>query len=160
MDYSSYRKIIGVIHNIQVGESCCTQMLTVRTGEGMVNLIVSGDTVVIDRVRLRRGMRIAAFYDGNLPVRSVYPPRYQAEIVTVLRRNQDVALGYFDENLTAADQSLTLNLSPMTNVETMNGQRFLCSPGNSDLLVYYTSTTRSLPPQTTPQRVIVLCVGD
>lgn len=160
MDYSSYRKITGVIHNIQMGESCCTQMLTLRSGGGMVNLIVSADTVVIDQVRLRRGMRIAAFYDGNLPVPAIYPPRYQAEIITTLRRNQEVALGYFDENLTAEDQSLTLNLSPVTNVETINGQRFLCSPGNADLLVYYTVTTRSLPPQTTPQRVIVLCTGE
>lgn len=157
MDYTSYQKVTGVIHNIQRGESCCAQMLTVRTAAGIVNFVVSGDTIVIDQMRLRRGMRIAAFYDGNLPTPSIYPPRFQAEIITMLRRNQEVALNYFDENLTAADQSLALNLSPMTNVETLNGQRYSCSPGNEELLVYYSATTHSLPPQTTPQRVIVLC---
>ena len=112
---------------------------------------------MIDNVRLRRGMRIAAFYDTNLPAPAVFPPQYQAELITSLRRNQEVTLKYFDENLTAEDDSLKLNLSPLTNIETRNGQRFFCSPGNADLLVYYTNTTYSLPPQTTPQRIIVMC---
>lgn len=102
-------------------------------------------------------MRIAAFYDSNLAVPAVFPPQYQAEMITSLRSNQDVALNYFDETLTAADNSLKLNISPVTNIETLNGQRFLCNPGNQDLLVYYTTTTFSIPPQTSPQRIVVIC---
>ena len=157
MVYSSYQKIIGTIQSIRSGNSCCTQMISVRTESEMVDVVVSQDTEVIDNVRLRRGMRIAAFYDTNLPAPAVFPPQYQAELITSLRRNQEVTLKYFDENLTAEDDSLKLNLSPLTNIETRNGQRFFCSPGNADLLVYYTNTTYSLPPQTTPQRIIVMC---
>ena len=61
---------------------------------------MSQDTEVIDNVRLRRGMRIAAFYDTTLPAPAVFPPQYQAELITSLRRNQEVTLKYFDENLT------------------------------------------------------------
>ena len=68
-----------------------------------------------------------------------------------------VMLNFFDENLVAEDNSLRLNLSPVTNIMTQNGQRFTCSPRNMELLVYYTNTTFSIPPMTTPQKVIVMC---
>ncbi|MFR3030990.1 MAG: hypothetical protein ACLTNO_06645 [Blautia sp.] len=153
----SYQKVIGTIQNTRRGESCCAQVVSLRTETGTVNVIVSGDTEVIDRVRLQRGMRIAAFYDANLPAPAIYPPQYRAELVTSLRRNQQVTLNFFDDNLVAEDNSLKLNLAPTTNVETRNGQRYRCSPGNAELLVYYTATTFSLPPQTSPQRIIVMC---
>lgn len=157
MEYSAYQNVTGIIQNISRGDSCCTQMVSVSTDTGIVNFVVSSETKVIDSVRLRRGMRIAAFYDTNLPVPAIYPPQYQAELITTVRQNQNVTLRYFDENLVAEDNSLRLNISPMTNVVTANGQRFLCSPGNSELLVYYTATTFSIPPQTSPQKIVVMC---
>ena len=123
----------------------------------IVNVIVTGETTIIDNVRLRPGMRIAAFYDTNLPTPAVYPPQYRAEIVTSLRRGQQVMLDYFDDSLTSADQSLKLNIGPMTDVVMLNGQQYVCSPENTELLVYYTATTFSIPAQTTPQKVVVLC---
>ncbi|MBY0758201.1 MULTISPECIES: hypothetical protein [Sellimonas] len=157
MAFVSYQKVTGIIQNIRNGSSCCTLIVSIMTQNGTVNMAVSQDTMVVDCVRLRPGMRVAAFYDSNLPVPAIYPPQYQAEIITLLRRNQEVTLRYFDETLTAEDNSLRLNISPGTNIETINGQRFLCDPGNSDLLVYYTATTFSIPPQTSPQRIIVVC---
>ena len=112
---------------------------------------------MIDNVRLRPGMRIAAFYDTNLPTPAVYPPQYRAELITTLRRGQQVLLDYFDDELTSADGSLKLNIGPMTNVMTLNGQQYTCSPENTELLVYYTASTFSMPAQTTPQKVIVMC---
>lgn len=73
---------------------------------------------------IQRGMRVAAFYDTSLPVPAIYPPQYRAEIVTVLRGEQNVMLNFFDENLVAEDNSLRLNLSPVTNIMAQNGQRF------------------------------------
>src|SRR5699024_4881787 len=97
------------------------------------------------------------FYDGSRPVPLIYPPRYQAQLIAAPDRNGQVMLNFFDRTLTAADGSLKLNVGPRTQVQTINGQRFLCSPGNRTLLVYYTATTRSVPPQTTPQKIVVLC---
>lgn len=157
MESANYQSIVGTIQNIIGGDNCCTQMVSLMTDSGTVNFIVSAQTIVIDNVRLRRGMRIAAFYDSSAPAPAIYPPQYQAEVVTELRRNQNAALKYFDENLVSEDNSLKLNLTPFTNVSTVNGQRFLCSPGNADLLVYYTNATFSIPAQVTPQKVIVMC---
>lgn len=157
MAYENYQQVNGVIGNISRGDSCCNMMISVLTDTGTVNLILTGETTVIDNVRLRRGMSIAGFYDTSLPAPAIFPPRYQAELITVLRQNQNVALNYFDENLVAEDNSLQLNVGPLTNIYTANGQRYPCSPANAELLVYYTATTFSLPPQTTPQRIIVMC---
>ena len=131
--------------------------MAVQTETETINFVVTGETLVIDNIRLRRGMRVAAFYDTSLPAPAIYPPQYQAELVTVLRQNQNVTLDYFDRNLVSEDNSLKLNLSPTTRISTLNGQRFSCNPGDEELLVYYTNTTFSIPAQTTPQRIIVMC---
>lgn len=157
MAFENFDKVTGVIQGIRRGESCCTQILSVVTGNGVVNVILSGETQVIDNVRLRPGMRIAAFYDASLPAPLVFPAQYQAEVITTLRRNQEVVLGYFDEELVSEDGSLKLNPGTATSVVTANGQRFLCSPGNSELLAYYTSASRSIPAVAVPQRVVVMC---
>lgn len=157
MAYETYQKVIGSIQNISRGASCCSFLMAVQTETETINFVVTGETLVIDNIRLRRGMRVAAFYDTSLPAPAIYPPQYQAELVTVLRQNQNVTLDYFDRNLVSEDNSLKLNLSPTTRISTLNGQRFSCNPGDEELLVYYTNTTFSIPAQTTPQRIIVMC---
>ncbi len=157
MDYTSLVPVIGVIMNITRGNDCCSQMVSLRTENGIVNFAVDMDTVIIDSRQLRQGMRVAAFYDSNLPVPLIFPPQYRAQIVTVLGRNEQVMLNYFDENLTATDGSLQLNVGAGTVIKTINGQNITCNLGEHILLVYYTVTTRSIPPQTTPRKIIVLC---
>lgn len=157
MAYESFESVEGIIQSINRGDSCCTMMVSLISGSNIVNVVVTGETTVVDNVRLRPGMRIAAFYDTNLPTPAVYPPQYRAELVTTFRRNQQVKLDYFDDNLTSSDNTLRLNIGPTTNVVTLNGQQYLCSPENSELLVYYTTATFSIPAQATPQRIIVLC---
>ena len=157
MAYETYQQVTGTIQSITRGNSCCTMTLSVVSGEEIINVIVTGETRIIDNVRLRRGMRIAAFYDAELPTPAVYPPQYRAELVTSLRNGQNVALDFFDGNLVSYDNTLQLTISPLATIETLNGQRYLCSPGNAELLVYYTTSTFSIPAQTTPQKIIVLC---
>lgn len=62
-----------------------------------------------------------------------------------------------DKYIPLIDQSLKLNIAPSTEIMTSNGQRFTCSLGGQLLVVYYSATTRSIPPQTTPRRIIVMC---
>ena len=157
MAFETFQSVEGIICGINRGDSCCTMMVSLISNSNIVNVIVTGETTVVDNVRLRPGMRIAAFYDANLPTPAIFPPQYRAELVTTLRRNQQVKLDYFDDNLTSSDNSLRLNIGPTTNIVTLNGQQYTCSPENSELLVYYTTATLSIPAQTTPQRVIVLC---
>ncbi len=157
MAYTNFEPIIGTILNMTRGNDCCSQTMSLRTEKGIVNFIIGPETYVIDNRPLRAGLRVAAYYDASLLVPLIFPPQYRAQIVAVLTRDEQIMLNEFDRNLTARDGSLQLNLARNTNIETLNGQRVTCNPGNQTLLVFYSATTRSIPPQTTPRRIVVLC---
>lgn len=158
MNYDNLIPVTGIIRNIaQTPGNCCNQMVTVNTPNGIHNFTLSPDTIVIGNTQLRTGMPVTAFYDGSLPVPLIYPPQFQAQIIAPMRNDETVALKFFQRNFIAADNSLRLNLGRNTEILTLNGQRFSCPPGGNFLLVYYSVTTRSIPPQTTPRRIIVLC---
>lgn len=150
--------IVGIVRQIQpMMNSCCQQMITIQNADGVNNFIISPDTYVVDMVRMRVGMQVTAFYDANLPVPLIYPPQYQASIIGRSHVNETMMVSYFDENLLSADGSLRLNISRATEVLTSNGQQYLCPVGDNVLIVYYAVTTKSIPPQTTPRKVIVMC---
>ncbi|EOS39913.1 hypothetical protein D3Z53_21525 [Lachnospiraceae bacterium] len=156
MEYANLDPVVGIVLNF-TGSGCCSQMIALRVGEGIVNIVIDSETEVIDCRQLRPGMRVAAFYDKTLPVPMIFPPQYRAVIIAVLGKNEQIALKYFDSDLIAEDRSLQLNQARSTEIETINGQNFFCDIGNRTLLVYYTVTTRSIPPQTTPRKIVVLC---
>lgn len=157
MAYADYVPVTGTIVSIARTNECCNQMMTLRTDNGIVNFMVNPETIVIDSRQLCVGMRVAAFYDSSLPVPLIYPPQYMAQLVTVLGRNEQIMLNYFDSDLIATDMSLRLFIGRNTVIQTINGQNFTCDIGNQSLLVYYSVTTRSIPPQTTPRKIVVLC---
>ena len=157
MEFQNLVPVTGMIISITRGNDCCSQMISLQAEGGIVNFIVDPETVVVDSRQLRTGMRETAFYDSSLPVPLIFPPQYIAQLIAAAGRNEMVELNFFDRNLLAQDRSLQLNIGRNTMVETINGQRFTCSPGNRFLLVYYSVTTRSIPPQTTPRKIVVLC---
>ena len=151
--------VIGTVLSVRPQSSDCrNQMISMTTDNGPVNAILSSDTTVVNSTRLRPSMRIGAYYDGSRPMPLIFPPQYQAVLVAVLRPGEQVLLGRFDRNLTSQnpDQPLRLNIAPSTTVQTLNGQNSTCPLGGRTLLVFYSNTTRSMPPQTTPRKVIVL----
>lgn len=150
--------ITGTVQNItSMRDNCCEVLVSIRNSDGITNFVVSSDTYVINEIRLRPGMNVIAFYDANLPIPLIFPPQYRAVIIGRKNPNESMYAGYFDDNLTAEDNSLQLNVARTTEVITSNGQRFNCSLGGQLLIVYYSAATRSIPAQTTPRRIIVLC---
>lgn len=150
--------VSGVIQRVTpLSEDCCSLQVSIINNSGVSNFIVSPSTYVIQEVRLRAGMLVTAFYDSNLAIPLVYPPEYQAVIIGRKNANETIYAGWFDEDLLAVDQSLKLNVGPSTQIMTSNGQRFNCSLEGQLLIVYYSASTMSIPPQTTPRRIIVVC---
>ncbi len=155
---TSFVGVFGTIIRISpINNQCCNSMITLNTNNGIVNMMVSSDTYIIDQTTLRPGMQISAFYDSMAPVPLIFPPQYQALVIGRIRGQEMITVNFFNRNLTAEDNSLQLNISNRTNITTTNGQPFSCPLGNRVLIVFYTNTTRSVPPQTTPSRVIVFC---
>ena len=140
------------------GYGGCTKMITVEDENGVItNFFINPSTYVVGYETLYEGLPVTVFYNGNLPAPMIYPPQYMAAVVAVQMEGQMVAVGYFDQNLLAADQSLQLNLDANTEVVTANNQLFLGNPGGHTRVVLYNQTTRSIPPQTTPEKIVVLC---
>lgn len=150
--------ITGVIERISpFHTNCCNSLLSLRTPNGQINFVLSPATYVTDNTPLRTGMRITAFYDSNLPVPLIYPPQYQAAFIGRTEPGTEIMVAYFNENLISAENPLKLNPSSETRITTANGQPYTCALENNLLMVYYSATTRSIPPQTTPERIIVFC---
>lgn len=155
---TQYVGITGVIERISsLPNECCNQFLSLNTMNGTVNFTLSPGTYITDNTTLRTGIRITVFYDNSLPVPLIYPPQYQAAFVSRNNSRETIMVAYFDKELLSVDKSLKINIDSSTFITTANGQEYNCPLGNNLLMVFYTTTTRSIPPQTTPKRIIIFC---
>lgn len=158
MANTTFIPVTGIIQNIQsVPNQCCQQMISLRTQTGTVNMLVGADTYVINNIRLRLGMSVVAFYDADLPVPLIFPPQYRAFVIGLQPFREFITVGFFNNNLVNSENTLQLNINRSTEIVTSNGQAFSCRLANRLLIVYYSATTRSIPAQTTPRKVIVMC---
>lgn len=136
----------------------CSQFVTMELEDGsIVNFVVTADTYVVNYDNLSVGMEVMFFYDADAPMILIYPPQYQAVAVAQVTPGQNVTVSFFDRNLVSSDGRLQLNLDRNVPVRTVNNQTFTGNPANRYLLAVYDRTTRSIPAQTTPQLVVVLC---
>lgn len=73
MANTAFLPIEGIVQNITpMQNNCCQQMVSIRNSNGITNMIISTDTYVINETRLRSGMPVTAFYDGNAPVPLIF----------------------------------------------------------------------------------------
>lgn len=160
----SYRGVQGTIVSMEptrIGsrraDGCMTFVgLEDRDGD-LVNFLVSPTTFALDFIRLREGMEVTMYYRTDEPAPLIYPPQYRAAVVAPQMRGQMVDVDYYNKSLVNQDMTLQLNLNGSVDITTTNNQRFLGSPANNDLVVVYSSSTRSIPAQTTPTKIVVLC---
>lgn len=136
----------------------CYKLFSVSNHQGgIVNFVVAPSTYVVDHETLAIGDRITGYYDGNSPVPLIYPPQYAALVIVKEQPHQNVKVDFFNWQLISSDGQLQINLSPQTPILLTNSQSFTNSPANRNLVVIYGATTRSIPAQTTPVKIIVLC---
>jgi hypothetical protein len=147
------------INDLQSGgyEAGCAKMIALKNDEGaLVNFILTPATYVVNLDMITVGDTVKGYYDANAPAILIYPPQYQALIMAKLHRGQNVYIGYFNRELTSNNQ-LKLNIQPNTPIITANGQAFTDDIRNRNLIVIYGPSTKSIPAQTTPYKIIVLC---
>lgn len=136
----------------------CIMFISVEDMEGnIVNFIVTPSTFVVDFTQLREGMRCLFYYRADAPAPMIYPPQFNASVVAPLINGQFVSVGYFNNSLVNEEQSLQIHLDSSTSVLTTNNQIYMGSPAGHNLVVLYENSTRSIPAQTTPKKIIVLC---
>lgn len=161
-NFYSFQGTVTAISDFFTGQNGenegCTKFFTLENEMGqIVNFVVSPSTYFVDHAMINVGDRVTGYYDGNLPTILIYPPQYQAIVMVKENPNQNVKVSFFNSQLVSSDGQLRLNLSPYTRMVLTNGQRFTGNSANRDLIVIYGPSTRSIPAQTTPYRIIVLC---
>ena len=161
-NFNSFQGTVTMISDFHTGQNGvdegCFKFISVDNGLGTtVNFVVSPTTYFVDHVMVSVGDIVTGYYDGDAPTILIYPPQYQALVMVRDNPNQNVKVDYFNSQLVSSDGQLRLNISPYTEIILRNGQRFTGNPVNRDLIVIYGPTTFSIPAQTTPYRIIVLC---
>ena len=157
----SFEGIITKISDFDVGaneEKGCMKLIVVNNGYGNeVHFVVKPNTYFVDQIMVKIGDNITGFYDANVPVPMIFPPQFQAVVMAKYMSHQNVKVDYFNEQLVSSDGRLKLNLSPNTRVILTNGQLFTGNLTNRNVIVLYSMATMSIPAQTTPYRIIILC---
>ncbi|KRD85911.1 hypothetical protein ASE51_27390 [Bacillus sp. Root147] len=160
-NFQSFSGVITMISDFMTGineETGCNKLVSVDNGYRiLVNFVVTPDTYVVDYVMLSVGDRITGFYDMDVPVPLIFPPQYRAVIMVKDTPYQNVKVDYFNSQLESSDGKLKLNIAPSTQIVLRNGQAFTRYPSNRNLIVVYGPTTKSIPAQTTPYKIIVVC---
>ena len=136
----------------------CNKLMTVQNSEGdIVNFVITPATYFVNHAQMKIGYTVIGFYDANAPVPLIFPPQYQAIVMSRLVPDINVKVDYFDNQLVSSDGTLKLNLTPFTQIILENDQFFTNNPANRNLIIVYGPTTRSIPAQTTPYQIIVIC---
>lgn len=161
-NFKSFHGTITMINDFWTNASGeglgCYKLISVQNEYGdLVNFVVSPSTYFVDHVTLSVGDRVTGFYDGNAPVPLIFPPQYRALVMARDTSYQNVKVDYFNSQLVSSDNTLKLNIGPYTQILLENNQLFTNKLANRNLIVVYGPTTRSIPAQTTPYKIIVMC---
>lgn len=161
INFKAFNGTVTAIDDFSIGqnnEAGCYKLIAVENGNGtLVNFVVAPTTYFVDHVMVAVGDRITGFYDANALVPLIYPPQFRALVIAKDTPYQNVKVSFFNSQLESSDGALRLNISSHTKILLENGQAFTGSIANRNLIVTYGATTRSIPAQTTPNKVIVLC---
>ena len=136
----------------------CILFMTVEDGNGeIVNVIISPATYVVDFETLSVGMNCTFWYLADAPMLLIYPPQYSAAVAARNRNDRMIDVSRYGRDMVNQERTLQLKLDGSVNIMTTNNQYFQGSPENHDLVVLYDTSTRSIPAQTTPKKIVVLC---
>jgi hypothetical protein len=119
-------------------------------------IVVTSDTYILDNEEISVGSKITGYYNANAPMIMIYPPQYSTEVVVVEREDRNVKVDLFDTDYVSSDNSLKLNISVDTVIVSENGEVFTGELADRKLVVVYGPSTRSIPAQTTPEKIVVL----
>ncbi len=134
-----------------------SKIVFVENEEGNIaNLIISNDTYIVDNEEIALGNVITGYYDANAPMIMIYPPQYNIKVANIDNNEQNVKFDRFDKDLVSSDKSLKLNISKDTQIVSQDGKAFEGEITDKNLVVIYGISTRSIPAQTTPSKIVVI----
>lgn len=142
--------------------------------EKTINYTVSDNTIVLGYAKgdvkeikdIKKGDKITVYSNAYAPAPLILPPQYQADVILVednaeissLRMaDVDTYVKGEDEMLVNVSNTLALNIADDTEIVDREGKKVDAKElDKKDLAVIYSTSTKSIPAQTTPVKVVVL----
>lgn len=161
-------------YRIPIGDNLIKsrRVITVVSGEGkdeskwIFTVETSTYFITGNRNALKTGANVRVFYNIKAPATLIYPPQLNADFIAVdLAEDKFVAIDRFDDKFTDSKNMLKLNIPEDFNEKGStviiyeNGDKFEGEPEeliNRKLVAVYSVSTRSIPAQTTPEKIIVM----
>jgi hypothetical protein len=151
-----YESITGTVVGIRDHGEEGSKFISIGSeDEVTANIIVSKDTYIVDDAEIAVGSVVTWFFDASKPMIMIYPAQYHPEVVAVEKDGQNLKLDIFDEDLVSSDSNLKLNISGETRIVSPDESPFGGEPAGKKLLVIYGASTRSIPAQTNPEKIVV-----
>ncbi|MCL2610778.1 MAG: copper amine oxidase N-terminal domain-containing protein [Defluviitaleaceae bacterium] len=142
-----------------------------NTNGGTTRILQDEYTFVFGEIEV--GVHLAFYYRPDLPVALIYPEQLTAVAIVVYNPEDtlfhkadmfqvqdfnDLGATADANRLISMDGELVINIGPDTEILDNEGNNYEGDLNGRNLLVFYSITTRSIPPQTTPSQIIVLPV--
>lgn len=162
-----YLSFTGTVSEIEKTDDAITKIFLENEDGTQAHFILNENTYYADGVKIEKGLKITGYYESGRPMIFIYPPQYTIDIVTPAYEEGFVKADKFDSDLLSKDKQLKLNISEKTEILWENNTeiKWLAKPSiedletvlsNRKLIVYYDVTTRSIPAQTSPKKIVVL----
>lgn len=105
---------------------------------------------------------ITVYMDSSRPVPMIYPPRYIVDVVIVDDGEVNFAdVAKFDDKLVSDTNSVKLIENEDTIIVDDEGnEKTWEDVKNANAIVFYTASTRSIPAQTSPSKVVITKVTE
>ncbi|MGN7477260.1 stalk domain-containing protein [Solibacillus silvestris] len=157
---AAFSKQTGKITAVEQRENA--KLFAVGEEDNVFNFYVDDKTLVFDQegneVELQVGDTISLYVFANQPMILIYPPQYSPQVVIVEKENSigTVKVAQFDDNFLSDDGELKLNLHEKSVIVDTNGEKIEAKNlKNYSAIVFYKMTTKSIPPQTSPEKIVV-----
>lgn len=166
-EHPFYYSFTGTVKDITENASGNKMVFVESEDEMPAYFVLTEDTYYIDDIKIEKEMEIIGFYEADKPMILIYPPQYSIGIIAEVTENLNIKADKFDSELLSKDKMLKLNLSDDTEIIWENDTviNWVKKPtveelstvlSNRKLVVFYDITTKSIPAQTTPKKIIVL----
>ncbi|KOP71168.1 copper amine oxidase N-terminal domain-containing protein [Cytobacillus solani] len=165
VDSTDFMKFSGLITDVKKDKESLTLIVKNQENDSEMHfplsdkvLLFNSDTAkAFDKDELAKGFTITAYYDKNKPMTMIYPPRITPELIVVNGKELgQVKVSKFDDQYVSLDNELKLNIADETILLNKQGDEIKKEElQGKELIVFYDISTRSIPAQTTPKKIIV-----
>jgi hypothetical protein len=164
--FSFYMSFTGTVKSIEEGNEGTIKVYLEDKDNLPAYFILTEQTYYVDDVKIEAGKEITGYYESGKPMILIYPPQYSIDIVAIEPTEGFMKADKFDANLLSRDKQLKLNISTDTEIIWENNTQvnWFKAPTaeelqavltNRKMIVFYDVTTKSIPAQTTPNKIIV-----